>query len=375
MEFGLFVQAHVPRSEVEADPDGAEHRRLLRETELAEACDRHGFKYVWSVEHHFLEEYSHLSASEIVLPWIAARTSRIHVGSAIWNLTPPVNHPARVAERVAMLDHLSEGRFQFGTGRGSSSTEFKGFGIPDGDTTRDMFDESLREILRMWRDTPYEHDGRFFSMPARNVLPKPWTQPHPPLWMACGSPSTFEKAARLGVGALCFSLGTPRDFEPLIRVYKDTIRHAEPIGAYVNDNVACVTQLVCMEDRARARALAMTMGSSYHTSLVFRYLDTFPRPRGVPVWPELIPEPTAEQLEERIAAGNRLVGDPDEVARGVQMYADVGCDQLIFGLLASTQPQETALHTVELFGREVIPRFDRDPVHSTTRMREGAARG
>src|SRR5213082_627523 len=214
MEFGLFVQAHVPRQEVEADPGGAEHARLLREVELAEASDRHGFKYVWSVEHHFLEEYSHLSASEIVLPFIAARTTRIHVGSAIWNLTPPVNHPARVAERVAMLDHLSEGRFEFGTGRGSSSTEFKGFGIPDGETTRGMFDEALREILRMWRETPYGYEGRFFSMPPRNVLPKPWTRPHPPLWMACGSPSTFEKAARLGVGALCFSLGTPRDFEP-----------------------------------------------------------------------------------------------------------------------------------------------------------------
>jgi len=372
MEFGLFVQAHVPRHEVEADPVGAEHARLMRELELAEACDRHGFKYVWSVEHHFLEEYSHLSASEIVLPWIAARTRRIHVGSAIWNLTPPVNHPARVAERVAMLDHLSEGRFEFGTGRGSSSTEFRGFGIPDGETTRTMFDESLREILRMWRETPYQHDGRFFSMPARNVLPKPWTRPHPPLWMACGSPSTFEKAARLGVGALCFSLGTPREFEPLIRTYKDTIRHAEPIGAYVNDNVACVTQLVCMEDRRAARALAMRMGSGYHTSLVFRYLDTFPRPAGVPPWPQLIPEPTAEVLEERIATGNRLVGDPDEVARGVQMYADVGCDQLIFGLLASTQPQDAAVHTAELFGREVIPRFDRDPVHSTVRMREAA---
>jgi alkanesulfonate monooxygenase SsuD/methylene tetrahydromethanopterin reductase-like flavin-dependent oxidoreductase (luciferase family) len=129
-----------------------------------------------------------------------------------------------------------------------------------------------------------------------------------------------------------------------------------------------------MEDRRAARALAMKMGSGYHTSLVFRYLDTFPRPAGVPPWPELIPEPTAESLEERIAAGNRLVGDPDECARGVQMYADVGCDQLIFGLLASAQPQETALGTVELFGRHVIPRFDRDPVHSTTRMREAAAR-
>jgi alkanesulfonate monooxygenase SsuD/methylene tetrahydromethanopterin reductase-like flavin-dependent oxidoreductase (luciferase family) len=374
MEFGLFVQAHVPRHEAEADPRGAEHSRLLREVELAVACDRAGFKYVWSVEHHFLEEYSHLSASEIVLPFVAARTSRIHVGSAIWNLTPPVNHPARVAERVAMLDHLSEGRFEFGTGRGSSSTEFRGFGIPDGDTTRAMFDESLAEILRMWRETPYRHDGRFFSMPARNVLPKPYTLPHPPLWVACGSPATFEKAARLGLGALCFSLGSPRDFAPLIRTYKDTIRHAEPIGDYVNDNVACVTALVCHEDPRRARAVACAMGSGYHTSLVFRYLDTFPRPAGVPPWPQLIPEPTPEQLEERIRSGGRIVGDPDECARGVQMYADIGCDQLIFGVLASTQPQDVALGSVALFGREVIPRFDADPVHSTTRMREAALR-
>src|SRR5438094_249198 len=314
MEFGLFVQAHVPRHEVEADPGGAEHARLLREVELAEASDRHGFKYVWSVEHHFLEEYSHLSASEIVLPFIAARTTRIHLGSAIWNLTPPVNHPARVAERVAMLDHLSEGRFEFGTGRGSSSTEFKGFGIPDGETTRAMFDEALREILRMWRETPYGYEGRFFSMPPRNVLPKPWTRPHPPLWMACGSPSTFEKAARLGVGALCFSLGTPRDFEPLIRAYKDAIRHAEPVGAYVNDNVACVTQLVCMEDRKKARAVAPGMGSSYHTSLVFRYLDSLPRPPAGPEAPRLPPAPDAPTPEGRHRAARRPLAVPTDVA-------------------------------------------------------------
>src|SRR6187431_1382569 len=162
MEFGLFVQAHVPKHEVEADPVNAEHNRLMRELEMAEACDEAGWKYVWSVEHHFLEEYSHISASEIMLPWIAARTKRLHVGSAIWNITPPVNHPARTAERVAMLDHLSEGRFEFGTGRGSSSTEFKGFRIPDGETTRSMYDESLREILRMWKDVPYSYNGKYF---------------------------------------------------------------------------------------------------------------------------------------------------------------------------------------------------------------------
>jgi alkanesulfonate monooxygenase SsuD/methylene tetrahydromethanopterin reductase-like flavin-dependent oxidoreductase (luciferase family) len=372
MEFGLFVQAHVPRHEMEADPEGAEHSRLMRELELAIACDRSNWKYAWAVEHHFLEEYSHISASEIFLPYIAARTSRIHVGSAIYNITPPVNHPARMAERVAMLDHLSEGRFEFGTGRGSSSTEFKGFGIPDGDTTRAMYDEALPQILRMWKQERYSYHGRFFSMPERNVLPKPYTKPHPPIWVACGSPATFEKAGRLGLGALCFSLGSPTDFAPLIKVYKDAVRHAEPVGDYVNDNVACVTALVCHEDGKVARDIALDMGSGYHTSLVFRYLDTFPRPAGVPEWPTLIPDPTPAQLEERIATGQRIVGDPDECARAVQLYADVGCDQIIFGVLASTQPQEVALQSVELFGRHVIPRFDRDPVHSTTRMRAQA---
>jgi len=371
MEFGLFVQAHVPQHEVDANPEGAEHERLMRELELAVHCDRHRFKYVWSVEHHFLEEYSHISASEIFMPYVAARTTQI-VGAAIYNITPPVNHPARIAERVAMLDHLSEGRFEFGTGRGSSSTEFKGFGIPDGDTTRAMFDESLPQILRMWKETKYSYTGKYFSMPERNVLPKPYSKPHPPIWMACGNPSTFEKAARLGVGALCFSMGTPKDFEPLIKVYKDNIKHAEPIGDYVNDNVACVTQLVCHQDRKQARAIACNMGNMYHVSLVFRYLDTFPRPAGVPAWPQIIPELSPEQLEERIQSGQRIVGDPDECAKAVQQYADVGCDQIIFGILASTQPQQVALDSVELFGTHVIPRFDKDPVHSTTRYRAAA---
>ena len=106
-------------------------------------------------------------SSEVFLPFVAARTQQIHVGSAIWNLTPPVNPPARTAERVAMMDHLSEGRFEFGTGRGSSSTEFKGFGIPDGDTTRAMYDEALPQILRMWKEERYSYDGRFFAMPGR----------------------------------------------------------------------------------------------------------------------------------------------------------------------------------------------------------------
>src|SRR5438876_4202482 len=274
MEFGLFVQAHVPRHEVEADPGGAEHARLLREIELAEASDRHGFKYVWSVEHHFLEEYSHLSASEIVLPFIAARTTRIHVGSAIWNLTPPVNHPARVAERVAMLDHLSEGRFEFGTGRGSSTTEVFGFGIDSLDVTKDMWDETIVEFTEMWREGMYgPYEGRFFSMPQRNVLPKPYSKPHPPMWVACGSPATFAKAGAMGLGAFCFTTGDPKTLEPLIKAYKDNVAIATPVGDYVNDNILCVTTGLCMENRDEAFAVASRINLHYYQSLVFHWLD------------------------------------------------------------------------------------------------------
>src|SRR5437870_19664 len=143
----------------------------------------------------------------------------------------------------------------------------------------------------MWLETPYAYKGRFSPIPARNVLPKPYTRPHPPLWVACGSPSTFEKAGRLGLGALCFTLGAPDDFAKLIEVYKSAIRNAEPVGDYVNDNVACVSSLVCHQDGAVARHMALNSGQAYQNSLVFRYLDTFPRPPQVPAWPEVLPEP------------------------------------------------------------------------------------
>ena len=152
------------------------------------AADQAGFKYTWASEHHFLTDYSHLSANESFLAFAAAKTTNIHLGSGIFNITPPANHPARIAERVAMLDHLSEGRFEFGTGRGSSTTEQRGFGIEDPEITREMVAETLPQIVRMWKDEDYSYDGKFFSMPERNVLPKPYTNPHPPIWMAAGQP-------------------------------------------------------------------------------------------------------------------------------------------------------------------------------------------
>jgi alkanesulfonate monooxygenase SsuD/methylene tetrahydromethanopterin reductase-like flavin-dependent oxidoreductase (luciferase family) len=370
VEFGLFNALYLPHEQA-SDP-AAEHSRLLDEVTSIQAADRSGFKYTWASEHHFLTEYSHLSANESFLAFVAAKTERIHVGTGIFNITPPVNHPARVAERVAMIDHLSEGRFEFGMGRGSSSTEQGGFGITDPELTKEMFDEAVPQFARMWRDEPYAFNGRFFSMPERNVLPKPYTKPHPPMWVAAGNPGTFEKAARMGLGVLCFTSGSPSQLAPLIEVYKQTIEKAEPVGDYVNDNVMVTTQMLCLEDGQKARELACTMASSYHQSLVFRYLDTFPKPPFIPTWPEVLPEPTREEMDVRIAKGLVAVGTPDECTRNVQKYADVGADQLTFGMLSSTMPIETCVEAIETFGRHVLPAFDTDPVHRTTRQREAA---
>jgi alkanesulfonate monooxygenase SsuD/methylene tetrahydromethanopterin reductase-like flavin-dependent oxidoreductase (luciferase family) len=371
MEFGIFHSGHVP-----AQPDAAarrtrEHDRLLDEVAVAVTGDRVGFKYSWFTEHHFLEEYSHISANEVLMGFVAARTERLHIGSGIFNLTPPVNHPARVAERVAMLDHLSEGRFEFGTGRGSSSTEYQGFGIPDAQTTRDLFDETLPEVLRMLREGPYAYDGRAFTMPERTVLPRVWTDPHPPLWLACGSPDTFERAGRLGMGALCFTIGEAEDLSPLIERYKNAVAECtDPIGGYVNDNVAAVSMLVCLDDRERAISTSTDMGASHYQSLVVRKLDSIPLPIDVDRATFSVPEPTVDELTAAIDAGRRSIGTPEDVARSIERWERAGADQLIFGVLNNSLPIEIALESLETFGRDVIPRFDREPVHSTTRQRE-----
>ena len=375
MEFGIFNAACVLPNYVKRHGSSAEHDRIMDEVAFIVGADKAGFKYTWASEHHFLTEYSHLSASESFLAFVAARTNNIHIGSGIFNITPPVNHPARIAERVAMLDHLSEGRFEFGTGRGSSTTEQKGFGIEESELTREMVAETLPQIVRMWRDEDYSYDGKFFSMPQRNVLPKPYTDPHPPMWVAAGSPSTFELAARQGLGVLCFAFGKPDSFAPLIEKYKKDIESCDPVGEYVNNNVMITTQMLCLEDGGRARQALRDADTGYYLSLVFRYLDTFPRPPGIPEWPATIPDSTLEQIDEQVKDRRIAVGDPDEVAATIQRFADTGADQLSFGMLSSSIDIETCEEAVATFGKHVLPQFDKDPVHSTTRQRQAQIAG
>jgi len=372
MEFCVFAQLFVPKFERAADP-GAEHTRIMRNVEVARTADRSGFKYVWCPQHHFLDEYSHMPGPEAFLSFCAARTERVHLGSAIFNITPPVNKPVRVAENVALLDHLTDNRFEFGTGRGSSTTEVHGFDIADINETKAMWREAITEIPNMWKDGVYSYEGTYFRVPERQVFPKPNGPSHPAMWVAAGSPPTFTEAAEMGLGAFCFSMGGPAQVAPLVANYKKAIGDATPVGDYVNDNIMGVTNMLCMEDRKQAFETAANMQMSYYTSLAYHWLDNIPKPPGLPEWPDRIPEPSPEGVEKIAADGMAIIGDPDDCAKALRRWEEIGVDQLTFSPTTNTLPTEVVRASMELFGREVIPQFDTDPVHSTTRYREAAA--
>ena len=192
MEFGLFVQGYVPGPNAH-DPEH-EHAALIREMELVQTADRYGWKFAWLTEHHGLTEYSHLSSNEVHAGYLAACTDRIHIGAGIFNISPRANHPARVAEKVATLDHLTNRRFEFGTGRGAGSHEVATFDIADKESTRAEYDEVIREIDRMWEQKDYTFHGEHFSMDVpHNVLPKPYGPGHRPFWLTVGSPPSRRK--------------------------------------------------------------------------------------------------------------------------------------------------------------------------------------
>lgn len=371
MEFGIFVQMRLLGAAAH-DPV-AEHEVALSDLGLIVEADRHNWKYVWVTEHHCLPEYSHLSASESYIPFALARTERIHVGSGIWPLNPVTNHPVRLAERAAMCDHLSEGRFEFGTGRGAGSWEVGTFNLTTAET-KDIWEEVVWEFKKMWERPAYSHEGPAFSTPPRNVVPKPLGggRTHPPMWVAAGNPPTYERAARHGMGVLGFNVSSIPSMAPHVAAYKKAIGEAEPVGQFVNDNVMITSAVICLEDGKEARLAATRAHHQYHLSLVYLYHDTFPVPPDAVRWPEVLPEPTLDDVEQAIAGGFLLCGTPSEVRDQVRSYQDIGCDQLVFGMPHGLS-HDQALETIRLFGDEIIPAFDTDPVHRSTRMRYGEA--
>ena len=350
MKFGIFYEHQIPRPW----NDGDEHRLFKEALDQVELADRLGIDYVWEVEHHFLEEYSHSSAPEVFLAACSQRTTQIRLGHGIVLMPPGFNHPARVAERIATLDLVSDGRVDWGTGEASSRQELEGFGV-DVKQKRDMWIESVRETARMMTADPYPgYEGTYFSMPHRSVVPKPLQRPHPPIWVACSNRETIKLAAQLGIGALTFAFVDAEEAKHWVDEYYDTFKsECHPIGLDVNPNIAIVTGFMCHEDTDTAVDRGLEGFQFFGYALNHYYATGTHVPGRFDIWEDFV----ANGPTERGPTG--CIGNPEQVRDTLRIYEDAGVDQVIFIQQGGRNRHEHICESLELFAREVLPDFKR----------------
>ena len=372
MKFGIFYEHQLPRPW----EDDSELKLIQDALEQVELADKLGFDVVWEVEHHFLEEYSHSSAPEVFLAAASQRTKDIRLGHGIIQTAPQYNHPARTAERVAMLDLVSGGRVEFGSGESSSEAELAGFEI-DPVVKREAWLEGLEVALRCMTETPFTGvEGKFVSMPPRNVVPKPVQKPHPPLWVACSRRETILLAAEKGIGSLTFAFIDPEEAVHWVSDYEATLaERCVPVGQHVNANVACVTPMMCAPEEQTAIERGLEGGNFFGYSLGHYYIFGDHVPGTTDVWKEFIekraehgysPDIEAALKEERlgakVASGDTTglrgaTGTPDQIREYLSRYEDAGVDQLIFVMQAGKNRHEHICEAIELFGTQVLPEF------------------
>jgi alkanesulfonate monooxygenase SsuD/methylene tetrahydromethanopterin reductase-like flavin-dependent oxidoreductase (luciferase family) len=362
MEFGIFYEHQLPRPWDE----GSELRLIREALDQVELADRLGLDYAWEVEHHFLEEYSHSSAPEVFLAAASQRTRRIRLGHGIVLMPPGYNHPARVAERIAMLDLVSGGRVEFGTGESASRMELEGFGI-DPTEKRAMWQEAVAQVALMLSQSPYAgHRGRYFTMPPRNVLPKPVQKPHPPMWLACSSRQMIHLAAQLGLGALTFAFVDVSEARQWIADYYETFkRECTPIAQAVNPNIAMVTGFSCHPERAEAERRGLEGFQFFGYALAHYYLFGGHVPGRTSIWENF----RGNQMP--LPGGSGGIGTPDDVRVAMREFEEAGVDQAIFIQQGGNNRHEDICEALDLFATHVMPEFKER--HDDRRRRKAEA--
>ena len=351
MKFGFLYEHQLPRP---WDED-SEYRLLQEAIEQVELADRLGYDYVWEVEHHFLEEYSHSSAPEVFLAACARNTEHIRLGHGVVLAPPGYNHPARVAERIATLDLVSGGRVDWGTGESASRVELDGFGV-NSDEKKAMWAECVEQSANMMALSPYPgYDGEYFAMPCRNVVPKPVQKPHPPIWVACSRRETIHAAARAGIGALSFAFVDPAEAGKWAQEYYDIVKSDEcvPIGHTVNANIAMVTGFSVHDDPVEAKRRGAEGFQFFGYSLGHYYVYGNHRPGRTDIWERF--QQARPELED-VGAGSGI-GTPQQVGEHLQRFDDAGVDQVIFIQQGGRNRDSDIRDSMELFAKTVMPRF------------------
>jgi alkanesulfonate monooxygenase SsuD/methylene tetrahydromethanopterin reductase-like flavin-dependent oxidoreductase (luciferase family) len=353
MRFGIFYEHQFPRPWDE----GGELKLFQDALDQVELADRLGIDHAWEVEHHFLEEYSHSSAPEVFLAAASQRTKQIRLGHGIVLMPPGYNHPARIAERIATLDLVSKGRVEFGTGESASRAELEGFGVTPAER-RAMWRETVEQVANMMVMDPYPgFQGKYFSMPVRNVLPKPVQKPHPPLWVACSNRETIHLAAQLGIGALTFAFIDPEEARHWVSDYYETFKQeCVPIGHAVNANIAMVTGFSCHRDAEEAVRRGMDGFRFFQFALGHHYAFGKHTPGRTNIWKKYEAIRAALDLDV-FGGGTGCIGTPAQLRESLRKFQSSGVDQTIFIQQGGKNRHEHICEALELFATEVMPEF------------------
>ncbi len=392
MKIDMFTEIQDPRPWT----DDHEHRRIVEVLEQAKLADEMGYGCFWQVEHHAGGEFSLSSAPELMLSAISQHTRRIRLGHSAVLAPFRFNHPIRVAERAAYLDHLSGGRLELGLAR-STIPEWRLFNIP-AEEARDQMQQAFEMIPRMWTEDRFSWKSQYFDIKDISVVPKPYQRPHPPLWQACGSFPSFEQAGRNGVGALGNTLwASAPEVREWVDLYRQAVRSTKrPVGSFVNDQVAFFTFVHCADTDEEAMRNGAATAAAWYTTMAFAFFevkDMFLQTAaeqaalardlaGGGLTGQLVRDQAAkgsappnhaqillgrimqgeavgdEEIFETLSAQDSLiVGSPETCRRKMKHYQDLGIDRLMCFQQVGSLPHDKVMKSIRMVG-ELIPEFD-----------------
>jgi len=387
MKFGILYETQRPYQGNDLDWNSL-YKETLDQCELA---DQLGFDNLWFVEHHFLLGFSGSPCPEVLFGALSQRTKNIRIGFGVSIL--PSHHPIHIAERVAMVDQLTDGRVEFGTGR-SNAYEQVGQGI-DPRETRERWDEALTMLPKMWQSDEFSWEGKHWNVPTRRILPRVFQKPHPRMYLACTQTESFRLAAQKGIGVLSSASYAVDILAEHVKVYRDAITDAEPVGAFVNNFWGNNVHAYCGKDDQAAKELAAESMKTffgpdkpYIQGRINAYEELLEAWGGVPDdlnadfsrWLRQSDDAHKQQAEEAglsldsgpgaaraaIAQLNAnvlsdrgviIAGNPESCIKTVQMYEDIGVDQVMMIMQTETISHDKVMESMELFGKEVIPAF------------------
>lgn len=356
MELSVFYELET------SDPSRESVRRIYKEcVEQVQLADSLGYRTIWFTEHHFLERFSYSSAPEEVLAFLAAKTNRIRLGHGIVLLPFNINHPLRVAERIVVLDNLSNGRVEFGGGRAICESELSAFHV-DPDLTRPQWEEALAMLPRIWTEDKFKWDSKLIQVPERAVIPKPVQQPHPPMSIACTQASTVEFAGENGLGVLGFGIseGVSNEY---VRTYREKIKSCKPIGKFVNNRFSVLRMALCSPNDREALDLQganVKMYTHQTRELFAPWIDGKAPSSYAKIIENFVKgfeQIDKVSIEDVVKAGGACIGDPARCVDSLQFLEDAGVDEVMLFMQLYTTPHDQIMRSIDLFANKVLPKI------------------